>query len=328
VGIAGVGEAPRIGGVPPRLGGGGHAAERPDCLTVAPGPPAEARQDHNPGPGGPHPGEGATWPHCWPHRLLGRRQSRAACGCHLAKALGQRRRGLPRLAATGSAARRQRSAIPPATGLQRRLAVAAWGPPQAWRRAPPVEAVDAPRPRPFRGRPGALARTAIVCRHPRDTHAAPPPRCPRDRAAEPGAQLRPSEAIRLRSQGTPIACTAGRLHDAVLPPLRHSTAVAPAPLPAGLVTTDDAGVLRPSQTPRGPGHRRIQAVDVPGGPRAFAWPRRHPGREPQCPGRDAECKGQQPGRPGCRWLIRAGRRWCRPRWPPACVVQSMTFAAV
>lgn len=77
-----------------------------------------------------------------------------------------------------------------------------------------------------------------------DPHATPYPLFPRDIAQKHSEQLMHIEAICLRSTVTTIACNAGRVHDDVLHPLSHSTAVEPEPIPAGLVTTADAGVIR------------------------------------------------------------------------------------
>jgi hypothetical protein len=263
------------------------------------------------------------------HRcLLARLPQRAAFGFQLAKALGPHLGMLPRLAEPVSESCRERGALPQAKGLQLLRAVAAGGQHEALRREPPLDAVDEPRPIPFRGRPGAMALTALFCPRTRDPHDTPHPPFPRDIAQEQGAQLMHLEASRLRSTVTTIACKAGRVHDAVLHPLSHATAVEPTALPARLVTPADAGVLRSSNTPLGPGPLFIEAVDVPGCQRAFSWPLRHPGREPQLPGRDAEFNGQKQGRPGCRGLLRTGRRWCRRRRTPPGVVQHMGCAAV
>jgi Transposase IS116/IS110/IS902 family len=109
-----------------------------------------------------------------------------------------------------------------------------------------------------------MERTAMFVLHTRDPNAAPHPLFPRAIAQEHGGPMMHLEAIRLRSTVTTIDFTAGRIHDDVLHPLRPSTAGVPEPIPAGLITTDDAGVIRSSQTPLGPGHLRSQGVDGPG----------------------------------------------------------------
>jgi hypothetical protein len=292
------------------------------------GPPAEEVHHQDPGPMGPKPVQGEQVPHFLHRRLLGRLPQRAAFGFQRANALGQHLDRLPRLAEPGSESRRERRAIPQAKGLQLRLEVAAGGQHESWRREQPLDAVDDPRPLPVRGRQGAMALTAVFCLSTRDTPETPHPLFPSDLAQEHGAQLRHIEASRLRSPVTTLDCKAGRVHDDGLHPLRHYTAVEPKALPARLVTTHAAGVIRSSNTPLGPGPLRIEVVAVPGCHRAFSWPRRPPGRETQFPGRHAEFTGQKQGRPGCRCLIRIGRRWCSQRWTPACVVQHLGFAAV
>jgi hypothetical protein len=326
--IAGFGEATRLGGVPTRRGRGRHAAGRPDFFALAQGPPAAAVPDTDPGPRGPKPLEGQAVPHGLPRRRRGRRQPRAAFGVPRGHALGQRRHGLPRLAETVAPPRRERRALPPAKGRQRLREGAAGGPHEALGGEPSLQAVEDPRPIPWRGRSGARALTAIVCLQTREPHATPSPLLPSAITPAPGAPLRDIEAIRLRSTVTPIDCTAGRVPHDGLHPLRHSTAVAPEPIPAGLVTTDDAGVIRSATPPLGLSHLLTQAGDVPGATGPCSWPLRHPGRDTPFPGRDAECKGQQPGRPVCRGLSRLARRWWSQRSPPSCVVQPMGFAAV
>jgi hypothetical protein len=267
-------------------------------------------------------------PHVWRRRIRGRRPHRAAFGCPLAHALGQHLELLPFLAEPVPESRRERRAIPQAKGLQLLLEVFALGHHQALRREQPFDAVDDPRPIPCRGRQGAMALTAGFCLSTRNTHDTPYPLFPSDRAPEPGEPLRPSEASRLRAPVPTLDCNAGRVPADVRHPPRHSTAVEPKDLPACLVTTHDAGVIRSSTTPLGPGHLLIEAGDVPGGQRACSWPLRHPGRATQFPDRHAEVKGHKQGRPVCRGLIRLGRRWCSHRWTPACVVQHLGFAAV
>ena len=306
--VAGFGEAPLIGGGPTRLGGGGQAAERPDFFAVAKGPPAEAFQDKAPGTIRPNPFQGEELPHLLHHRLLGRLQHRTAFGFQLGKALGQRLHVLPLLAKPVSQSRRERRASPQAKGRQLHLEVAAGGQHEALRREQPLDAVDDPRPIPFRGRQGAMELTAIFFRHTGDTNDTPHPLFPGDITEEHGEQLMHLATIRLRSTVTTIDFNAGRVHADVLHPLSHSTAVEPKAIPAGFVTTDDPGVCRSSKPPLGPGHLLSEAVDVPSCHCAFAWPLRHPGRETQFPGRDAEFKGQEQGRPVCRCLTRVGRR--------------------
>jgi hypothetical protein len=99
--------------------------------------------------------------------------------------------------------------------------------------------------------------TAIFFLHTRDPHDTPHPLFPSDIAPEHGEQLMHIDAIRLRSTVTTIDFNTGRVHDDVLHPLSHSTAVEPEPIPASLVITDDAGVIRSSKTPLGPGHLLI-----------------------------------------------------------------------
>jgi hypothetical protein len=129
--VPGFGAAPRIGGVPTRIGRGGQATESPHCLAMPTRPPAEACHDHAPGTSRPNPVEGPAWPHLLHHRLLACLEPRTAFGCPLGAALGQRLDVRPRRAAPASESRRERGALPPAEGLQRRLEVAARRHPQA-----------------------------------------------------------------------------------------------------------------------------------------------------------------------------------------------------
>jgi hypothetical protein len=170
--------------------------------------------------------------------------------------------------------------------------------------------------------------TADFFRHTGDADATPHPRVPGDVAPEHGAPLGPSEASRLRQTVTAIDLHAGRVHDDVLHPLGYEPAVEPAPLPARLIATADAGVIGSSTPLRGPSDLLMQARDSTRRHRALPRPLRRPGREAKFPGRDAECKSQTQGRPRCRCLILAGCHWSSRRWTPACVVQPMGFADV
>jgi hypothetical protein len=321
--LAGFGDAPLVSGVPTHRGGGRQAAQGTACLPMANGPPAAALQDQAPSTRHPQPVAQPQWRPVVRGGIRGRLEHGAAFGFSLGHALGQRLDVLPLLAETVSEARRERGSIPQAERLSVRRAVPARGQHQALRGAPPREAVADPRPIRCRRRQGAMPVTAVFCLHPGDTHATPHPLCPSDLAEEPGEPLRHREAVRRRSTGPPMDFTAGGVDDAGLPPLRHSPAGEPAPLPAGLVTTDNAGVIRASNAPLGPDALLSQAMDVPGWHRACSWPLRHPGRDATRPGRDAKGKGQQQDRPGWRGLIRRGRRGGRQRSTPSCVVQPL-----
>jgi hypothetical protein len=234
---------PRASAVFPRASGvGGPAPERPHCPAMTKGPPADACHDTAPGPRGPTPVQGpASPPLCHP-RLRARLEPRTAFGGHLGDALGPRLDVLPRLVETASSSRRARGALPPAGGRQRVPEGAALGPPQAWRRAQPREAIAAPRPRPFRGREGASPVPAVFFRHPGDAHDPPHPPRPGNVAQAQGAPRVLLEASRLRPTATAIARKAGRVDAAGLHPLGRSTAAAPTAIPARLVAPDDAGV--------------------------------------------------------------------------------------
>jgi hypothetical protein len=207
------------------------------------GPPAEACHDQAPGTIGPNPFQGQEVPHCFHHRLLARLEQGTAFGFPLGDVRGQRLDVLPLLAETVSESRRERGALPQAEGLQRLLAVAAMGHPQALRREQPLEAIEDSRPLPFRGRYGAMPWTAVFCLHTGDADDPPHPLCSCDVTQEQGAPLVPIEASRLRPTVTAMDLNAGRVHDAVRHPLGLSTAVEPQAIPARRVAPDDAGVM-------------------------------------------------------------------------------------
>lgn len=166
----------------------------------------------------PNPFEPQELLHFFRHGIRGRLEARAACGFSLSHALRQRRDGLPLLAETVAAARRQRGPVPQAEGLSLLRAGSAGGQHQAVRRAQPLAAVDDPRPSPFRRRSSALP-LAAVCFLPT---GAPDPTphlpFPRGGAEEHREQLLPIAPSRLGPPVTAIYCNAGRVHHAVLPP--------------------------------------------------------------------------------------------------------------
>jgi hypothetical protein len=153
--IAGFGDATLIGGVPTRIGRGGQAAESSHFLAIPEDPPAEKFHDKDPSTIGPNSFQGEELPHFFHRRILGRLHQRTAFGFQLANALGQHLDMLPCLAAPVAESRRERRAIPQAKGRQLLLEVAAGGPHESLRREQPLDAVDDPRPIPFRGRQGA-----------------------------------------------------------------------------------------------------------------------------------------------------------------------------
>jgi hypothetical protein len=95
---------------------------------------------------------------------------------------------------------------------------------------------------------------AVFCLHAGDTDNTPHSLFSSNVAQEHGEQLGHIETIRLRPTVTAIDFNARRVHHEVLHPRGDPAAVEPEPIPAGLVTTNDAGVLGSSNTPLGPGN--------------------------------------------------------------------------
>jgi hypothetical protein len=162
-------------------------------------------------------------------------------------------------------------------------------------------------------------------RHPHPTPALPLPR----HVAPPHRP--PLVPVQSSGRGAPVApspVTARRVHPAVLHPGGDQAAVAPAPIAAGLVATDEAGVMGSSNTWLGLGDLRRQDRESPCRPTALPRPRRRPGGAAKLPGMDAQCEREQQGRLMWGCLIQAGRGWWGHRWSPASVVQPMGFADV
>jgi hypothetical protein len=114
------------------------------------------------------------------------------------------------------------------------------------------------------------------------------------------------QTISLGAAMAPMHCKARRVHYEVLHPRGHQTAVEPEPIAAGLVATDDAGVLGDSKTLLGPSDLLMQDVASPCRHTTLPRPRRRPDGEAKLPGIDAQCKGEKQGRLMCGCLIHAG----------------------
>jgi hypothetical protein len=150
--VPGFGDATLIGGVPTRIGRGGQATESAHFLAMTKGSPAKEFHDKDPGTIGPNPLQGQELPHFFHRRILARLEPRTTFGFQLGNALSHHLDVLPLLAEPEPESRRERGAIPQAEGLQLLLEVSAMGHHQALRREQPFEAIDDPRPIPFRGR--------------------------------------------------------------------------------------------------------------------------------------------------------------------------------